>query len=236
MSVTTISGFTPPHIKRYEACIGSFNYEYEGRVIKDGRPTGEILNASWAVGQEVKLSGTSTTFTQQLVLVPVAIDAKFGSVTLNVQFDCLLADRCSNGPQSWDGALEWTGADPFSHSSVGKIDHTWNAANKADTLDLSTKITAYSPVANPAAMRWQTDGAQIRCDKISSDTPGCTFYKYIPTWVMNFAKTPPAVAHAWLIQAKLPNHPVARQPTSRCSFFLPRIRTSTAAIRTTTAR
>ncbi|GGN94550.1 hypothetical protein GCM10011579_094160 [Streptomyces albiflavescens] len=208
------------HIKRCEACIGSFTYEYQGIVVKDGKPTGEILNASWAVGQEVKLAGNSATFTQQLVLVPVEVDAKFGSVTLNVEFDCLLADRCSNGPQSWNGALEWTGADPFSHSAVGKIDHTWNAANNADKLDLSTKITAHSPVANPAATRWQADGAQIRCDKISSATPGCTFYKYIPTWVMNFAKTPPAVAHAWLIQAKLPNHPGSKA-ANKPLFFLP---------------
>lgn len=208
------------HIKRYEACIGSFNYEYEGVVVKDGRPTGEILNATWAVGQEVKLSGTSATFTQQLVLVPVSIDAKFGSVTLNVEFDCLLADRCSGGPQSWDGALVWTGADPFSHSAVGKIDHTWNAANNSDTLDLSTKITAYSPVANPAATRWQAADAQIRCDKISSTTPGCTFHKYIPTWVMNFNKVPAAVAHAWLIQSKLPNHPGSKAH-KKPMFFLP---------------
>ncbi|MFC5220335.1 hypothetical protein [Streptomyces coerulescens] len=46
------------HIMRYEACIGTFNYEYEGIIVKDGRPTGEVLNATWAVDQEVKLSGT----------------------------------------------------------------------------------------------------------------------------------------------------------------------------------
>ncbi|MEU7576725.1 hypothetical protein AB0B50_03880 [Streptomyces sp. NPDC041068] len=214
-------GFANSHVKRYEACIGSFKYEYEGRVVdKNGKPTGEILNATWAVGQEVKLSGTSATFTQQLTLVPIDIDAKFGSVTLNVEFDCLQADRCSNGPQSWDGALVWVGADPLAHTAVGKIDHTWNAANKADTLDLSPKITAYAPVANPAAMRWQADGAQIRCDKISSDTPGCAFHKYIPTWVMNFDKTPPAVAHAWLIQSKLPTHPGSKA-ANKPLFYLP---------------
>ncbi|MCF2128175.1 hypothetical protein L1I79_17285 [Strepomyces sp. STD 3.1] len=215
------ANLTYSHIKRYGACIGTFNYEYEGIVVKDGKPTGEVLNASWAVGQEVQLSGTSATFTQQLVLVPVSIDAKFGSVTLNVEFDCLLADRCSNGQQSWDGALVWTGADPFSHSAVGTIDHTWNSANKADKLNLSTKITAYSPVANPAAMRWRAKDAEIRCDKISSTTkPGCTFYKYIPTWVMNFDKTPAAVAHAWLIQSKLPNHP-GSESAEKPMFFLP---------------
>ncbi|MFJ5589617.1 fibronectin type III domain-containing protein [Streptomyces noursei] len=107
--------YADSHIKRYEACISGFTYEYQGIVVKDGKPTGEVLNASWAVGQEVKLSGTSGTFTQQLILVPLEVDPKFVSVTLDVEFDCLVADDCSNGPQSWDGALEWTGADPFSH-------------------------------------------------------------------------------------------------------------------------
>lgn len=207
-------------IKRYEACISGFTYEYEGIVVKDGKPTGEILNASWAVGQEVKLSGTSATFTQQLVLVPIQVDAKFVSVTLDVRFDCMMPDRCSNGSQSWDGALEWLGADPFSHTAVGKNDHTWNAVNKSDTLDLSTKISAYSPVTNPVASRWETADAQIRCDQISSATPGCAFHKYVPTWVMNFKKTPQAVAHAWLIQSKLSNHPGSRS-ANKPMFFLP---------------
>ncbi|ROP44224.1 hypothetical protein EDD94_8012 [Streptomyces sp. PanSC9] len=212
--------YTDSHIKRYEACISGFTYEYEGIVVKDGEPTGEVLNASWAVGQEVRLSGNGGTFTQQLILVPVEVDPKFVSVTLDVQFDCLMADDCSNGPQSWDGALEWTGVDPLSHNAIGKIDHTWTPTDKVDLLDLSTKITAYSPVANPAATRWQADGAQIRCEKIASATPGCTFYKYVPTWVMNFTKTPPAVAHAWLIQSKLPNHPGSRAANNPM-FFLP---------------
>ncbi len=212
--------YADSHIKRYEACISGVTYEYQGIVVKDGKPTGEVLNASWAVGQEVKLSGTSGTFTQQLILVPLEVDPKFVSVTLDVEFDCLMADDCSNGPQSWDGALEWTGADPFSHTAIGKIDHTWTPTDNTDLLDLSTKITAYSPVANPAATRWQADGAQIRCDTISSTTPGCAFYKYIPTWVMNFKKTPPAVAHAWLTQSKLPNHPGSKA-ANKPMFFLP---------------
>ncbi|MEU2246647.1 hypothetical protein [Streptomyces sp. NPDC019224] len=213
--------YADSHIKRYEACISTFTYEYVGIVVDEsGQPTGETLNASWVLGQEVKLSGTSATFTQQLILVPVEIDPKFVSVTLDVRFDCIMADVCSNGSQSWDGALEWSAADPFSHTAIGKIDHTWSAANSADTLDLSTKISAYSPVANASATRWQADGAQIRCDKISSSTPGCAFYKYIPTWVMNFDKTPPAVAHAWLIQSKLPTHPGSKK-ANKPLFFLP---------------
>ncbi|WP_159393768.1 fibronectin type III domain-containing protein [Streptomyces sp. NRRL F-5755] len=225
------------HIKRYGACIAGFTYEYKGVVVKDGKPTGEILNASWAVGQEIKLSGNSGTFTQQLILVPVEVDPKFVSVTLDVQFDCLTADKCSNGPQTWDGALEWTGADPISHNAIGKINHTWTPADSDDLLDLSTTITAYSPVANASATRWQSGSAQIRCDTIASTTPGCAFYKYIPTWVMNFAKTPPAVAHAWLIQSKLPNHPGSKT-AKRPMFFLPAEDKNAppAATLTTTAR
>nr|WSU77782.1 hypothetical protein OG499_34630 [Streptomyces anulatus] len=214
------AGLMNSHIKRYEACIGSFTFEYVGVVVKDGKPTGEILNASWAVGQQVKLAANSATFTEQITLVPMQIDAKLVSVTLDVRFDRMMPDRCSNGPHAWDGALVWLGTDPLSRTAVGKIDHNWSGANKADTLDLSTKITAYSPVANPAASRLQADGAQIRCDKISSTTPGCTFHKYIPTWVMNFDKTPAAVAHTWLIQSKLPNHPGSKAH-KKPMFFLP---------------
>ncbi|MBF4135782.1 MULTISPECIES: hypothetical protein [Streptomyces] len=207
------------HIKRYEACIGSFLFEYEGIVVKDGKPTGEVLNSSWALGQEVKLSRNTASFDQQLILVPVAVDAKFLSVTLNVEFDCLLADRCTTGQQGWDGALVWSGADPFTHSAVGTSSHTWTGTS-ADTLDLSTKITAYSPVANPAATRWHATDAEIRCDKIATTKPGCAFHKYIPTWVMNFDKTPVAVAHAWLIQSKLPTHPGSKAH-NKPMFFLP---------------
>ncbi|MFF9899135.1 hypothetical protein [Streptomyces longispororuber] len=215
-------GLGSSYIKRFEACIAGFKYEYHGIVIKDGRPTGETLYAAWAVGQEVKLSGTSPTFKQQLTLVPLEIDKDFGSVTLNVEFDCLLSDRCSSGQQSWDGALVWTSANPWSHTAVGTTDHTWNAADKADTLDLSTKITAYAPVTNPAASRWITDDAQVRCDKIFSTTkPGCTFHKYIPTWTFHTKKFPVAAAHAWLIQAKLPNHP-GSETHKKPMFYLPK--------------
>lgn len=202
--------YTNSHIKRTEACIGGFNYEYEGIVVKDGKPTGEILNASWAVGQQYKLSPTTGTIEEKITLVPVTLDEKFVSVTLNVEMDCLLATDCAtdNTSQKWDGALEWTVGDW--HTAEGSITHTWNGGTTADTsqmLDLSAKITGYAAVANPSAIRWQAVDAQIRCDTIASTKPGCVFHKYIPTWVMNFKKYPAAVAHGWLIQSKLPNHP-----------------------------
>ncbi|MEU4968976.1 hypothetical protein [Streptomyces smyrnaeus] len=42
---------------------------------------------------------------------------------------------------------------------------------------------------------------------MSSTTLGCVFPAYKPTRVMDCKKAPAAVAHAWLIQTKLPNHP-----------------------------
>lgn len=198
--------YTDSRIKRFEACISGFRYEYQGIVIDgNGKPTGEVVTAYWAVGQQFKLANNSATIQQEILLVPLGIDEKFGSVTLNVEFDCLPADKCSNGTQSWNGALVWLPGDL--HSATGTISHNWNAVNTSDKLDLSTKITAYAPKANPFATRWQADDAQIRCDVIRTTTPGCVFHKYKPTWVMNFKKVPAPVAHAWLIQSKLPNHP-----------------------------
>ncbi|MEU5690145.1 hypothetical protein [Streptomyces venezuelae] len=83
----------------------------------------------------------------------------------------------------------------------------------------ATSGPALLPRGHPAATRWQA-GAEIRCTKISTSTPGCTFHKYIPTWVMNFNKTLPAVEHAWLIQAKLPTPPGSKA-ANKPLFFLP---------------
>ncbi|WP_344287765.1 hypothetical protein [Streptomyces synnematoformans] len=210
------------HIKRFEGCIGSFTFEYEGIVIKDGKPTGEIINASWAVGQEYKLSNTAGVIKEKMLLVPTSFDAKFVSVTLDVKFDCLLATDCTTDTSSmaWDGALEWTVGDL--HAAEGTVTHNWNGGAEAGStqlLDLSAKINAYSPLANPAASRWQADDAQIRCDTVSRTTPGCTFHNYTPTWVMNFNKAPAAVAHAWLIQSKLPNHPGSKAHNKPMQFL-----------------
>ncbi|AWL36524.1 hypothetical protein C0R01_31220 [Streptomyces albidoflavus] len=81
----------------------------------------------------------------------------------------------------------WSGADPFSHSAVGTRSHTWTGIS-AGTLHLSTKTTANSPVANPAATRWHAADAETRCDKIATTKPGCA--TYFPTRVMNFDETP----------------------------------------------
>ncbi|MFF4509065.1 hypothetical protein [Streptomyces sp. NPDC001401] len=43
---------------------------------------------------------------------------------------------------------------------------------------------------------------------------------YKPTWVMNFKKFPAAVAHAWLTQSKLPNHP-GSQKADKPLVYLP---------------
>lgn len=57
------------------------------------------------------------------------------------------------------------------------------------------------------------------CDDGKSAKPGCIFAEYKPTWVMNFAKTPGAVAHAWLIRSKLPNRPGSKTHDQPMVYF-----------------
>ncbi|RZD77680.1 hypothetical protein [Streptomyces albidoflavus] len=90
------------------------------------------------------------------------------------RFDGLPADRRTTGQQAWDGALVWSGADPFSHSAVETRSHTWIGIS-AGTLHLSTKTTAYPPVADPPATRWHAADAETRCDKIAAKH-GCATY------------------------------------------------------------
>ncbi|MGI5171093.1 hypothetical protein ACQEU3_42750 [Spirillospora sp. CA-253888] len=217
-------GWTNSHIKRFGACLATFTFEYEGIIIRDGKPTGEIINATWALHQEFKVHNNSSLIYEKLVLFPMQpIDPRWVSVTLDVEFNCLLGTNCTTDTTStrWEGTLEWPAGD--SHMSEGTITHSWNGgptANVTQYLDLSTKITAYSPVTNPAASRWHSPDAQLRCDTVSQSTPGCSFYKYVPTWTFNTKKYPAAVAHAWLIQAKLPNHPGSKQH-GKPMLFLP---------------
>ncbi|MBQ1123771.1 hypothetical protein [Streptomyces sp. B15] len=70
-----------------------------------------------------------------------------------------------------------------------------------------------------------TPDFDVRCDVVRSSTPGCVFDAYKPTWVMNFKKTPVAVAHAWLVQTKLPNHPGSKS-AGKPMKFLPQLGTA----------
>ncbi|MEV5877423.1 hypothetical protein AB0L75_24990 [Streptomyces sp. NPDC052101] len=58
--VTRCDRYSGTHINRTEACVGGFTYEVEGVVVKDGKPTGEVLNATWAIGEQYKLDPQST--------------------------------------------------------------------------------------------------------------------------------------------------------------------------------
>ncbi|MEU5647467.1 hypothetical protein [Streptomyces milbemycinicus] len=52
------------------------------------------------------------------------------------------------------------------------------------------------------------------------------FAAFKPTWVMNFKKTPVAVAHAWLIQTKLPNHPGSKAANKPMKYLPASVRDS----------
>ncbi|WP_242882683.1 hypothetical protein [Actinomadura litoris] len=221
-SVEWCRGMVKAHIKRLEACISTFTYEYEGIIIRDGKPTGEIINASWAINQQYELSNSTSQIFEELTLFPVEpIDPRFGSVTLNVDFFCRIDCTTHVNTTHWDSPLEWIPGDV--HFAKGTIMRSWNDSDQpqhVDYLDFSTKITGYAKLANPAASQWETTDAQVRCDTVSQTSAGCTFHKYVPTWTFNTKKFPAAAAHAWLVQAKLPNHPGSKQH-GKPMFFLP---------------
>ncbi|TDC05260.1 hypothetical protein [Actinomadura bangladeshensis] len=218
------AGLANSHIKRYEACLATFTYEYEGVIIRDGKPTGEVINASWAIHHEYQLRGNSGLIAEKLVLFPVGpIDSRFGRITLNVDFNCVAANCVTDTTSMhWDGALEWA---PLvdEHIAEGTINHSWTGGavtGVTENVYLSTKISAWAQMANPSAARYGAADAAIRCDTVSQNTPGCTFSKYVPTWTFNTKKYPAAAAHAWLIQAKSPNHPGVKQ-YDKPMLFLP---------------
>ncbi|MEV5877422.1 hypothetical protein AB0L75_24985 [Streptomyces sp. NPDC052101] len=156
-----------------------------------------------------------------MVLVPVEMDPKFVNLTLNVSMDCVIGTDCTsnNSDQKWSGSLTWTPGDI--HVATGLMSHTYTSTNvDVRSVWLTSKITSYSPVTNPSAQRWIAKDAEIRCDTVVTKAGGCVFPKYKPTWVMNFKKFPAAVAHAWLTQAKLPNHPGSAL-TNKPLIYLP---------------
>ncbi|MEK2474089.1 hypothetical protein [Streptomyces noursei] len=184
-------------------------------------PDGNIYNpadARFASAIEIKLDPVSRKFTQRLALVPMdPFVVEHGTIgmpgpfTMIPTFKC--SPECTTAAPVWDGSNTWQPKGDF-HAAYATFDHEWTGgtATKTDKLQLDWTIAGTFPGAPgqdyPQWLGNSTPDFDIRCDVVASATsPGCVFSAYKPTWVMNFAKTPAAVAHAWLIQSKLPNHP-----------------------------
>ncbi|MFJ3308954.1 hypothetical protein ACIPSA_39095 [Streptomyces sp. NPDC086549] len=206
------------YIKRTEACLKRatplHSYTYSNL------PNGQTIlvgDAMFASEIQVKLDPQSTTFQQRWWLVPVYFkdfegkQSEWGPLTVRPEFTC--TPQCSTSAPEWSAPPTWstTGADL--HSTYVTFTHT---ATGTDTSKIySVQLVWKWHASTPSTIKeWDGDlgtsvpDVNIRCDKVASASkPGCVFSAYKPTWVMNFKKYPPAIAHGWLVQSKLPNHP-----------------------------
>ncbi|EXU61730.1 hypothetical protein Z951_45585 [Streptomyces sp. PRh5] len=205
--------------KRTEACMKKATPIY-GRMYSK-LPDGQTIlvgTATFASVIQIKLDPQSTTFQQEWTLLPVDFvdfegkSSEWGPLTVTPKFSC--EPQCSTSGPIWRGFPTWTTTGTDLHPAVATFTHT---ASGTDTSDKSTvKMTWNWSIRTPdttaelnqGEMGTSAPDLDVRCDKVADPAkPGCVFHKYKPTWVMNFKKTPAAVAHAWLIQSKLPNHP-----------------------------
>ncbi|MGE6737064.1 hypothetical protein, partial [Streptomyces sp. NPDC059900] len=218
-------------IKRTEACMKRAT-PIHARIYSK-LPNGQTIltgDGTFASVIQMKLDPQSTSFLQEWTLFPIDFadfegkQTEWGPLTLTPKFSC--SPDCSTSSPTWRGFPTWstTGADL--HVAVATFNHT-------------VSITAPSGISK-VAMKWEwsartpdtvkeldqgdlgtsTPDLDVRCDKIAAPAkPGCVFPAYKPTWVMNFKKYPAAVAHGWLIQSKLPNHPGSKSAGKPMKFL-----------------
>ncbi|WP_234384837.1 hypothetical protein [Streptomyces sp. MMG1121] len=207
------------YIKRTEGCVKKAN-EITNTVYTK-LPNGEI----WPVGRaifasqiEIKTDIDSNTFTQQWSLKPLSFrdaagtQTEWGPITINPKFSC--ETQCTTSAPTWSAPPTWSTTGVDYHDTTATFTHTVTdvTAGNVVPVQLIWKWDYTVPDQVPDAFPDGDIGnsvpdLDIRCDAVATATPGCVFSAYKPTWVMNFKKFPAAVAHAWMTQAKLPNHP-----------------------------
>ncbi|OKI09369.1 hypothetical protein A6A06_01260 [Streptomyces sp. CB02923] len=228
------------YLKRDSACLKwatpiVFKYLVKG-------PDGKIYNpadAHFASAIEIKLNPVSRKFTQRFALVPMdpfivqrGTIGMPGPFTMIPTFKC--SAECTTAAPVWDGSPTWQPKGDI-HAAYATFNHEWTGgtATKVSSLQLDWTIAGTvqgggQEIENdPQWLGNSTPDFDIRCDAVASATsPGCVFSAYKPTWVMNFAKTPAAVAHAWLIQSKLPSHPGSKAADKPIKYLPASVRDS----------
>ncbi|GAA1143717.1 hypothetical protein [Streptomyces javensis] len=220
------------YFKRTEACLKKATPIHSRTYSK--LPNGEIIQvgvATFASMIQMKLDPASTTFQQRFWLVPVDFKdfegglSEWGPLTMTPEFSC--TPQCSTSAPQWTGAPTWSTTGTDWHTAYATFTHTASGTDTSNvaSVQMIWKLWGTTP---GTLEKWagnlgtSTPDLDIRCDKVADPAkPGCVFSEYKPTWVMNFKKYPPAVAHAWLIQSKLPNHPGSKA-AGKPMLFLPK--------------
>ncbi|MFE5603185.1 hypothetical protein ACFQ8O_28850 [Streptomyces coelicoflavus] len=219
------------YITRTEACLKRATPLYTRHYSK--LPNGQTIlvgEAMFASEIQVQLDPKSTSFKQRWWMVPVYFkdfqgkQSEWGPLTISPDFTC--SPQCSTSAPQWSAPPTWSTIGTDMHSTYATFTHTATGLSTSDqySIQLDWDWRASTP---GTIKQWEghlgtsVPDVNIRCDKaIKNIKPGCVFSAYKPTWVMNFKKFPAAVAHAWLVQAKLANHP-GSESADKPLLFLP---------------
>ncbi|MFD4595670.1 hypothetical protein [Streptomyces rubiginosohelvolus] len=176
-------------------------------------------------------------FDQQVVIVPIEVDAALEGVTMrwSVGSNCKACvtsttrwrDNQNNdaGPTAYWKATE---ADQNS-GRWGTVQTTWNGTGK-ETIDLGWSVTASvdaSATAFAAADFGSTGIEGVRelaprCDDIvKGSAPGCVLPYYKTTWTVDSNRYPAASAYYWYMQQVMPDHAGSRRWDSLMHYLGP---------------
>ncbi|WP_141753827.1 hypothetical protein [Streptomyces luteocolor] len=206
-------------IKRTEACMKRAT-PIHARIYSK-LPNGQTIlvgDGTFASVIQMKLDPQSTDFLQEWTLFPIDFvdfegkQSEWGPLTLLPEFSC--SPNCSTSSPTWRGFPTWTTTGADLHVAVATFKNTVSItdASGISTVQMKWEWSARTPDTikeiKQGDLGTSTPDLDVRCDKVADPAkPGCVFSAYKPTWVMNFKKYPAAIAHGWLIQSKLPNHP-----------------------------
>ncbi|OXY97781.1 hypothetical protein BEH93_32810 [Streptomyces sp. 2R] len=176
-------------------------------------------------------------FDQQVVIVPVSIDAALEGVTMkwNVGSNC---KACVTSTIRWKDDQN-NDAGPTAHWKVdptrpyagrwGTVQTTWNGTGK-ETIDLGWSVTA-TVDASTSAIAYADFGSTgiegvrelaPRCDDIvKSSAPGCVLSYFKTNWTVDSNRYPAASAYYWYMQQVMPDHAGSKRWDSLMHYLGP---------------
>ncbi|MEV4877825.1 NucA/NucB deoxyribonuclease domain-containing protein [Streptomyces cyaneofuscatus] len=199
---------------RYTACYHS-SRPLTFTVLVDNKPRSATFNVS----HQIQLYPNETSFDEQITINPITIDPLLVDITLEWRTNC--PGSCDSSPARWIGTPSWL-ATGDRHPVTAGIGHWWTGSGGTETIDLTTMLTAITPVGG-ATTTWGDHDLRIRCDRIMGDPAkpktkaGCVFPGYTPTLTIDSKKRPAAAALYWVLMERLERHPGSEKHSSPLS-------------------
>ncbi|MFF3401534.1 hypothetical protein ACFYW6_23870 [Streptomyces sp. NPDC002659] len=190
------------HYSRLEACL---HRTVTGTVFRNEKPIGQ---AELFVRTEIGVKDGGKLVREVSTIFPTRIDKEIGSIALTWDPDCVGA--CKSDPPLVTGQMAWGTDGTGWPIAQAQVTHEWTGAT-LDKINLQwfMKVTSPSADNEPTAL-WGIPEFELRCDAQVGNSPGCVFWKVVPTYTVDTPKYPTASAMYWLAQTRLKSHPGSR--------------------------